>query len=137
MFKSKKTWVKKSSLSKFNENIYPYFMYKTVEERVLCLIILIMNKKGSKLKAIYICNTLWLITSKFKWTTIHNYKKCTKQSRREGFAWLYSQFYIQLVFKAPLCITLTISDQKIVSGSLFLSKKKLFQKFFFFFSIFY
>ena len=26
------------------------------------------------------------------------------------------QFYIQLVFKAPLCITLTISDQKIVSG---------------------
>ena len=29
------------------------------------------------------------------------------------------QFYIQLVFKAPLCITLTISDQKIVSGSLF------------------
>jgi hypothetical protein len=24
-----------------------------------------------------------------------------------------------LVFKAPLCITLTISDQKIVSGSLF------------------
>merc|ERR1712008_378376 len=32
------------------------------------------------------------------------------------------QFYIQLVFKAPLCITLTISDQKIVSGSLFLTK---------------
>ena len=31
------------------------------------------------------------------------------------------QFYIQLVFKAPLCITLTISDQKIVSGSLFLA----------------
>ena len=30
-----------------------------------------------------------------------------------------SQFYIQLVFKAPLCITLTISDQKIVSGSLY------------------
>ena len=30
-----------------------------------------------------------------------------------------AQFYIQLVFKAPLCITLTISDQKIVSGSLF------------------
>ena len=29
------------------------------------------------------------------------------------------QFYIQLVFKAPLCITLMISDQKIVSGSLF------------------
>ena len=29
------------------------------------------------------------------------------------------QFYIQLVFKAPLCTTLTISDQKIVSGSLF------------------
>ena len=29
------------------------------------------------------------------------------------------KFYIQLVFKAPLCITLTISDQKIVSGSLF------------------
>ena len=32
--------------------------------------------------------------------------------------------YIQLVFKAPLCITLTISDQKIVSGSLFFKKKK-------------
>ena len=32
---------------------------------------------------------------------------------------LGSQFYIQLVFKAPLCITLTISDQKVVSGSLF------------------
>ena len=31
------------------------------------------------------------------------------------------QFYIQLVFKAPLCITLTISDQKIMSGSLFLT----------------
>ena len=30
-----------------------------------------------------------------------------------------SQFYIQLVFKAPLCITLTISNQKIVRGSLF------------------
>ena len=29
------------------------------------------------------------------------------------------QFYLQLVFKAPLCITLRISDQKIVSGSLF------------------
>ena len=36
-----------------------------------------------------------------------------------------SQFYIQLVFKAPLCITLTISDQKIVSGSLIF---QLFQK---------
>ena len=34
-----------------------------------------------------------------------------------------TQFYIQLVFKAPLCITLTISDQKIVSGSLFLTEK--------------
>ena len=33
--------------------------------------------------------------------------------------WGASQFYIQLIFKAPLCITLTISDQKIVSGSLF------------------
>ena len=31
----------------------------------------------------------------------------------------WPQFYIQLVFKAPLFITLTISDQKIVSGSLF------------------
>jgi hypothetical protein len=41
-----------------------------------------------------------------------------------------AQFYIQLVFKAPLCITLTISDQKIVSGSLFLTEKKFFQKFF-------
>ena len=27
----------------------------------------------------------------------------------------HPQFYKQLVFKAPLCITLTISDQKIVS----------------------
>ena len=35
------------------------------------------------------------------------------------FSWHCPQFYIQLVFKAPLCITLTISDQKIVSGSLF------------------
>ena len=34
------------------------------------------------------------------------------------------QFYVQLVFKAPLCITLTISYQKIVSGSLFLTEKK-------------
>ena len=41
-----------------------------------------------------------------------------------------SQFYIQLVFKAPLCITLTISDQKIVSGSLFLTQK-IFPQFFF------
>jgi hypothetical protein len=45
--------------------------------------------------------------------------------------WCHAQFYIQLVFKAPLCITLTISDQKIVSGSLFFqlfstfSKKKI------------
>ena len=37
-----------------------------------------------------------------------------------------TQFCIQLAFKAPLCITLTISDQKIMSGSLFLSPKKLF-----------
>merc|ERR1712008_251710 len=47
-----------------------------------------------------------------------------------------AQCYIQLVFKAPLCITLTISDQKIVSGSLFLTKKKIFQNFFFFFQFF-
>ena len=40
------------------------------------------------------------------------------------------QFYIQLVFKAPLCITLTISDQKIVSGSLFLTEKKILPNFF-------
>ena len=39
--------------------------------------------------------------------------------------WFRSQFYIQLVFKAPLCITLMISYQKIVSGSLFF---QLFQK---------
>ena len=32
---------------------------------------------------------------------------------------LNPQFYIQLVYKAPLFITLTISNQKIVSGSLF------------------
>ena len=30
---------------------------------------------------------------------------------------LNPQFYIQLVYKAPLFITLTISNQKIVSGS--------------------
>ena len=36
-----------------------------------------------------------------------------------------AKFYIQLVFKAPLFITLMISDQKIVSGSLFF---QLFQK---------
>ena len=49
---------------------------------------------------------------------------------------LCPQFYIQLVFKAPLCITLTISDQKIVSGSLFLTKKNSsqFEKKNFFFS---
>ena len=47
------------------------------------------------------------------------------------------QFYIQLVFKAPLCITITISNQKSVSGSLFLIEKKIFSfflDFFFFFS---
>ena len=38
------------------------------------------------------------------------------------------QFYIQLVFKAPLCITLTISDQKIVSGSLFFQFFSTFSK---------
>ena len=35
------------------------------------------------------------------------------------------QFYIQLVFKAPLCITLPISYQQIVSGSLFFTLKKI------------
>ena len=29
-----------------------------------------------------------------------------------GLFRVHSQFYIQLVFKAPLCVTLTISDQK-------------------------
>ena len=38
------------------------------------------------------------------------------------------QFYIQLIFKAPLCITLTISDQKIVSGSLFFQLFSTFSK---------
>ena len=47
-------------------------------------------------------------------TTLLNIKICEALE-------LISQFYIQLVFKAPLCITLTISDQKIVSGSLFLN----------------
>ena len=44
-----------------------------------------------------------------------------RHRRRHGNYFLMSgpQFYIQLVFKAPLCITLTISYQKIVSGSLF------------------
>ena len=51
------------------------------------------------------------------------------------FMW-ESQFYIQLVFKAPLCITLTISDQKIVSGSLFLTEKKIFTIFFFKFTFY-
>jgi hypothetical protein len=39
-----------------------------------------------------------------------------------------------LVFTAPLCITLTISDQKIVSGSLFKSHNCFFQvsKYFYF-----
>ena len=41
---------------------------------------------------------------------------------------LHSQFYIQLIFKAPLCITLTISDQKIVSGSLFFQLFSTFSK---------
>jgi hypothetical protein len=37
-----------------------------------------------------------------------------------------SQFYIQFVFKAPLCIAFTISDQKILSGSLLWPKKNKF-----------
>ena len=40
--------------------------------------------------------------------------------------YVITQLYIQLVFKAPPCITLTISDQKIVSGSLFLTEKRFF-----------
>ena len=56
------------------------------------------------------------------------------RSRRLLFMfWFWAQFYIQLVFKAPLCITLTISDQKIVSGSLFFQlfegKKKIIKAF--------
>merc|ERR1712008_641546 len=51
-----------------------------------------------------------------------------KKKKIENIVASAPQFYIQLVFKAPLCITLTISDQKIVSGSLFfqlfLAKKK-------------
>ena len=43
--------------------------------------------------------------------------------------WAAPQFYIQLVFKAPLCITLTISDQKIVSGSLFKIHNYFFKNF--------
>ena len=34
-----------------------------------------------------------------------------------------AQCYIQWVYKAPLCFTLTISEQKIVSGSLLLTQK--------------
>ena len=50
----------------------------------------------------------------------------TKLQSATNFSGMYfSQFYIQLVFEAPLCITLMISDQKIVSGSLFF---QLFQK---------
>ena len=49
--------------------------------------------------------------------------------------WVKSQFYIQLLYTAPLCFTLTISDQKIVSGSLFFQlfvgkKTFFFQKYF-------
>ena len=44
----------------------------------------------------------------------------------------------QLVFKAPLCITLTIFDQKIVSGSLFLTYNFfLINLFIFFLAIYY
>ena len=48
----------------------------------------------------------------------------------ESFQEFKHQFYIQLVFKAPLCITLTISDQKIMSGSLFLTPKEFLPIFF-------
>ena len=50
------------------------------------------------------------------WTVIK--LQCTKE--RSG----QTQFYIQLVFKATLCITLTIFVHKILSGSLFLTEKK-------------
>ena len=43
-------------------------------------------------------------------------------------AYIGTQFYIQLVFKAPLSITLTISDQKIESGSLFFQLFQTFSK---------
>ena len=33
-------------------------------------------------------------------------------ANRNAIWWYFAQFYIQLVFKAPLCITLTIFDQK-------------------------
>ena len=46
-------------------------MFKTVEERVLCLIVLIINKKGSILLAIYICNTTWIMVhSVLEWIWI-------------------------------------------------------------------
>ena len=58
-----------------------------------------------------------------KFIGLQNPLYCTalllKFMTNEQISTFLPQFYIQLVFKAPLCITLKISDQKIVSGSLF------------------
>ena len=59
-----------------------------------------------------------------EFNTAHN-RRITMIGIFKILVWFMPQFYIKLVFKAPLCITLTISDQKIVSGSLFF---QLFQK---------
>ena len=59
----------------------------------------------------WIFRTLW--ASWVSWTNLLVCWNCRFSIRSK------SQFYIQLVFKAPLFITPTISDQKIVSGSLF------------------
>ena len=68
---------------------------------------------------------------------LHTYIAKFDKFRNHGRQLAYvPQFYIQLVFKAPLCITITISDQKIVSGSLFLTQKKFSQFFFKFFKFF-
>ena len=40
------------------------------------------------------------------------------------------QFFIQMVFRAPLCNTLTISDQNFLGGRLFLKEKRILPKFY-------
>ena len=62
--------------------------------------------------------------------SVHKTKKQRQRSNPTLEQTWYSQFYIQLVFKAPLCITLNISDQIIMSRSLFLTPK-MFSHFFF------
>ena len=86
---------------------------------------------------IYWCQTYNVVPSALKFRLgpccVLVVKSSTSTAKRRGLSYVQrgvAWFYIQLVFKAPLFITLRISDQKIVSGSLFfqlfstISKKK-------------